>query len=465
MILCDAMLLAGLGYDFAPLWANVLLAIWLWCFGANVGSFMNVVVYRVPRGRSVVHPGSRCPQCGRPIRWFDNIPVLSWLVLRARCRDCRAPISGRYPLVEALMAALFLVIGFLAPIALERFDMRGPASSLTAAMPWLMYGYQMLLVCTLVAAALIRFDGLRPPARLFWPAMLVGVVLPQLPPAETWLAVRPFAFDAQHGLPGGIVAMLDSTTGVGVGWALGLLIWRASRWGGSRSPASSETAVLVLCGLMLGWQGACFVSVIGVAVQLLIAVAAWPIRSLVRLPWTASAVVGVVLFAIFWPSLDEFAPFAAGRATIAWFAVSVLVASPIARLAALARPVVRPPAAASASASESESGTESESTSVDDATATIAESHMAADSHATDPWSLSETNGIENAGDGADASDGADRTNGAEPSDSGGEDHSEPDSPSTKKKKSEQEAKELTEKDQASAGVVRECARDGRLST
>lgn len=75
--------------------------------GLLVGSFLNVVVWRVPRGESVVHPPSACPRCGHPIRPRDNLPVVSWLLLRGRCRDCAAPISARYPAVEAATALLF----------------------------------------------------------------------------------------------------------------------------------------------------------------------------------------------------------------------------------------------------------------------------------------------------------------------------------------------------------------------
>ena len=76
-------------------------------FGLLVGSFLNVVVHRVPAGLSVVHPGSSCPGCGHEIAWYDNVPVLSWLILRGRCRGCTEPISIRYPLVEAATGALF----------------------------------------------------------------------------------------------------------------------------------------------------------------------------------------------------------------------------------------------------------------------------------------------------------------------------------------------------------------------
>jgi leader peptidase (prepilin peptidase)/N-methyltransferase len=78
--------------------------------GAAVGSFLNVVAYRLPRGESLVSPGSRCPSCGTAIRPRDNVPVLGWLLLRGRCRDCRVAISARYPLVEALCAALAVAV-------------------------------------------------------------------------------------------------------------------------------------------------------------------------------------------------------------------------------------------------------------------------------------------------------------------------------------------------------------------
>jgi leader peptidase (prepilin peptidase)/N-methyltransferase len=79
-------------------------------FGAVVGSFLNVVAYRLPRGESLVRPRSRCPQCGTPIKPYDNVPVLSWLLLRGRCRHCGAAISPRYPLVEAVTAALYVAV-------------------------------------------------------------------------------------------------------------------------------------------------------------------------------------------------------------------------------------------------------------------------------------------------------------------------------------------------------------------
>jgi len=109
--------------------------------GLLAGSFLNVVAWRMPRGESLALPGSHCPGCEHPVRPYDNVPVLSWLVLRGRCRDCRAPISARYPLVEALTAALaagvvltndglhdvllgLVLVALLVPIALIDLDHR-----------------------------------------------------------------------------------------------------------------------------------------------------------------------------------------------------------------------------------------------------------------------------------------------------------------------------------------------------
>jgi leader peptidase (prepilin peptidase)/N-methyltransferase len=89
---------------------------WFWpgvlgLFGLLFGSFANVLIWRVPRGESVVSPGSHCPACDHAIRWYDNIPVLSWLLLHARCRDCGEPIAWRYPLVEVASGALWVIAG------------------------------------------------------------------------------------------------------------------------------------------------------------------------------------------------------------------------------------------------------------------------------------------------------------------------------------------------------------------
>src|SRR5881397_832756 len=82
--------------------------VFLFAVGACVGSFLNVVIWRLPRGQSIVSPPSHCPKCDRKLNWFDNIPIVAWIALRGRCRFCGEPISPRYPIVEAITALLFV---------------------------------------------------------------------------------------------------------------------------------------------------------------------------------------------------------------------------------------------------------------------------------------------------------------------------------------------------------------------
>lgn len=130
--------------------------------GLLVGSFLNVVIYRVPRGESVVRPRSRCPGCGYELSWYDNVPVLSWLLLRGRCRRCQAPISARYPLVEALTAVVFGLLAW-------KFGA-------TWQLPAFLY-----LGAVGVALAFIDLDTKRLPDVLTLPSYVVGGALLLLP--------------------------------------------------------------------------------------------------------------------------------------------------------------------------------------------------------------------------------------------------------------------------------------------
>lgn len=92
---------------------NIFLIVFAAMYGSCVGSFLNVVVWRLPNGLSLVRPGSFCPKCSHPIRFYDNIPVFGWLFLRGKCRDCHAPISMRYPLIEFICGAAAAVFAAL----------------------------------------------------------------------------------------------------------------------------------------------------------------------------------------------------------------------------------------------------------------------------------------------------------------------------------------------------------------
>lgn len=137
--------------------------------GLAVGSFLNVVIYRVPRGRSIVFPGSRCPACGAPIRPLDNIPVLSWFLLRGKCRVCRAPISARYPLVEAANGALW-VLSARAAVS--------PMDFLSAA----------IFCSACLVLILIDFDFQILPDAITLPLAAAGVALSFFAPRLTWKA-------------------------------------------------------------------------------------------------------------------------------------------------------------------------------------------------------------------------------------------------------------------------------------
>jgi leader peptidase (prepilin peptidase)/N-methyltransferase len=128
-------------------------------FGLIIGSFLNVVAYRLPRGESLATPGSHCPSCDTPVRAFDNIPVLSWLLLRGHCRGCNEPIAKRYPLVEALTAALFVAV------------------ALVHAHDTTMLVLGIVLVAFLVPIALIDAEHRLIPNKLTLPAAVLAVAL------------------------------------------------------------------------------------------------------------------------------------------------------------------------------------------------------------------------------------------------------------------------------------------------
>ena len=129
-------------------------------FGACVGSFLNVVIWRLPRGESLSKEASHCPRCGVRIRWFDNVPVLGWLMLKGRCRACKGGISPRYPIIEALTALLFVLVAI-------RHD---PRQELGIAI------VKSLVLAALVAIAFIDHDERIIPTQIVGPGAILGLV-------------------------------------------------------------------------------------------------------------------------------------------------------------------------------------------------------------------------------------------------------------------------------------------------
>jgi leader peptidase (prepilin peptidase)/N-methyltransferase len=183
--------------------------------GLVLGSFLNVVIARLPAGQSVAWPGSRCPHCGHAIRWWENVPVVSWLLLRARCSSCKGAISWRYPLVEALTAGLFVACqqrhGWSYPLV--------PA---------------LVMVCLLVPLTFIDLEHWILPHELTWTGIATGVLL---------------------AIPVGQDAVVESVLGAVVAfcgfWAMeyvGAWIFKKEALGGG------DKFLLALIGAFLGWH-------------------------------------------------------------------------------------------------------------------------------------------------------------------------------------------------------------------
>jgi leader peptidase (prepilin peptidase)/N-methyltransferase len=228
---------------------NTLLACWFFVTGACIGSFLNVVIHRVPAGKSIVHPGSHCPVCGHAIRARDNLPLLGWLILGGKCRDCRTAIPIRYPLVELFVALIFLVFGLI-EIVLRAVNVPhwGPVTSELIAdpRPWAICGYHLCLICTLLSIVFIEFDGQDVPIRLIVPALVVGVIGPTIRPE-----IMPVGYlGGPNQQP-----FVTSVCGATVGWLLGYALGTSCRISSVSKPGHEGLRyTLLLVGIFLGWQ-------------------------------------------------------------------------------------------------------------------------------------------------------------------------------------------------------------------
>jgi len=198
------------------LWLSAAGVATLGIFGLAIGSFLNVVIWRVPRGESIVTPPSACPRCGHRIRARDNLPVVSWLVLSARCRDCGESISGRYPMVEAATGVLFVLVAL--------------RIGWSAALPAYLY-----LAALGLSLALIDLDTHRLPDAL---------VLPAYPVMGVLLAVASWA-------EGDWSALLRAVIGGVVLWALYFVLMMV-RSGGM---GFGDVKLAGVLGAGLGWLG------------------------------------------------------------------------------------------------------------------------------------------------------------------------------------------------------------------
>jgi leader peptidase (prepilin peptidase)/N-methyltransferase len=235
--------------------------------GGLIGSFLNVCIYRLPRRKSIIWPGSHCPSCGAPIAWYDNVPILSYLGLLGRCRQCQAIISLRYPVVEAVNAAGYVTIVAFFGVS------------------WTSMLYSILFSALLVVTGTDLTHKIIPNA-VTLPGIVLGLV-----GAATVLPVGP------------VNALLGVVVGGGILWALA---WASPYLFGKEGMGGGDIKLLAMIGAFLGWKPALLTIMIG---------------SL------TGSVVGLSLIAFGFMKRDEYIPF--GPFLVFGALVSMFFAQPL----------------------------------------------------------------------------------------------------------------------------------------
>jgi leader peptidase (prepilin peptidase)/N-methyltransferase len=206
--------------------------------GAIIGSFLNVVIHRIPREQSIVFPNSACPSCGNLLRAYDNIPILSYMILRGRCRSCQNPISVRYPAVETLTALSFVALAL--------------RDGVSSALP-----FDLAFVAALIALIFIDAEHMILPNAITYPGMVFAVLTRLTLP---YLAT-PAVFDDLPGLlarlhlPVWGVSLIGAALGAMVGggslWLMGF-IWQKLR--GVEAMGLGDVKMMFMVGAYLGWR-------------------------------------------------------------------------------------------------------------------------------------------------------------------------------------------------------------------
>jgi leader peptidase (prepilin peptidase) / N-methyltransferase len=192
--------------------------------GAAIGSFLNVVIYRLPAGLSLLHPPSRCPHCLTPIKKRDNLPIVGWLKIKGRCAHCKAPISPRYPLVEAVTGLLFLITYLAFGLSLQT-----PAY-------W-------LFLSLLLALALMDFDTMT----LSIPMMQLGVI--------TGLLFQAAIGYSLHGFSGSLISLASSAIGMVIGiLSLDAIALMGGAMFGRQAMGNGDALLAAMMGAWLGWR-------------------------------------------------------------------------------------------------------------------------------------------------------------------------------------------------------------------
>ncbi|MFO1021244.1 MAG: prepilin peptidase [Planctomycetales bacterium] len=257
---------------------EVFFAVWFFAVGASIGSFLNVVAYRLPRRESLVFRSSKCPHCGVQIQSRDNVPLLGWLKLGGRCRNCAAPISMRYPIVEAVTGGAFLVLYFVELISGgSNLPVRQPNAY--AGVVWILmytkwdlvglYLFHCAVLCTLLSWGLIRVDDHRVPLGSIFSAtaVVMGTIC-----CFPGLVIVPWRAEVPPLLQEIPYAQVLCTAGIG--WLAGLLsgaavlavvAWRKET--SARLPSLEFAAGFGLVGLAWGWQSVFLIAIFTAMLQ------------------------------------------------------------------------------------------------------------------------------------------------------------------------------------------------------
>lgn len=199
-------------------------------FGLAIGSFLNVVIYRVPIGKSVVSPASACPNCGSGIHAYDNVPLVSWIALRGKCRSCSAPISARYPLVELGTGLLFFIVSL--PLAAQLAAVQPTVTMIASGLRLVAFLY---LAAISVALSFIDIEHHRLPDKIVLPSYAVGALL----------------LSGTSILTGDYAALLRGAVGLAAmaaGYFLLAILWRGGMGFG-------DVKLAGVLGLYLGYAG------------------------------------------------------------------------------------------------------------------------------------------------------------------------------------------------------------------
>jgi len=294
-------------------WAELATILMAFAWGATLGSFVNVVIHRLPRGESVVAGNSRCPRCGAGIRPRDNIPVLGWLLLRGRCRDCGGRISARYPLVEAACGAIAATVAAAELVGGGRWLLL-PAWGGRGIDRLLLHGDWRLVVSwalhtavllTIFAAGALGRTGYGRACRVAGWAVIATVavvfVVPPIGPAGVLPSVGPWPREG-----GREWALVAAVAGIAAG-----------RIAGAMMPAATDGCRLSILGAALGWQAVTFVAVVTAAVRLVSRWVGWPLSRVDtrELPDCDALLLAATVQVVAWRPLLAAWTWACGRLT------------------------------------------------------------------------------------------------------------------------------------------------------